>query len=276
MRRSLLLPGLVWMMLVNQTAAALPVTPLEPVYHALFSQQTALAWQQLIAVWPQLNSNAQRRAWQEALNAVISAQCGNDIPVKTPAWLDSPTLVLIQRDIPLNRIYRIQLVGGSPARNLQISLIAPNGKDLMLGATAEYYAHDQFQLESQELGEPMPMGVYQLTLRAGSEVWQQSLALQGNRNLNWIQRQGHSVTLLPPETPSACPAPWLEQAMLKGSDYQQIWSLKSDQLQMQPWPRREDASELWGIAAVDREEARGGLTLRLEHRLAGPLLTLQN
>jgi Protein of unknown function (DUF2861) len=276
MMRPRLLSGLLWMALGGQTSAALPVTPLEPVYHALFSQQNALAWQQLINAWPELNSTTQRLAWQQALNAVISSQCGNDLPIGTPVWLDRPTLVITQRDTPLNRIYRIQLLGGSPHRNLQISLTTPDGKDLMQGATAEYYAQGQFQLESQELSEPLPMGVYRLTLRAGSDVWQQSLALQGVRSLNWIQRQGHNISLQPPDMPRACPAPWLEQALLKGSDYQQIWSQKSDKLQIQPWPPRNDVAELWGIAAVDREEARGGLTLRFEHRLAGPLLTLQN
>lgn len=276
MMRSFILSGMLLMALSGQTSAALPATSLEPVYHALFNQQNALAWQQLINVWPALSGSTQRASWQQALNAVISSQCGNDLPVGSPAWLDRPTLVIMQRDIPLNRIYRIQLQGGTPHRNLQISLTSPDGKDLMHGATAEYYDKGQFQLESQDLGEPLPMGVYQLTLRAGSDVWQQSLALQAVRNLNWIQRQGHNIRLQSPDIPRACPAPWLEQALLKGSDYQQIWSQKSEKIQMQPWPSRNDATELWGIAAVDREEARGGLTLRFEHRLAGPLLTLQN
>lgn len=36
--------------------SALPATPLEPVYHALFSQQDGQAWQQLINLWPQMSS----------------------------------------------------------------------------------------------------------------------------------------------------------------------------------------------------------------------------
>src|SRR5476649_153318 len=173
---------------VMSAQAALPVTPLEPVYHALFSQRTDQAWQQLINLWPQMTSTTQRTAWRQALDAVVSGQCGNDLPVTAPAWLDHPTLALVQRDIPLNRIYRVQLSGNSPRHDFQVSLTLPNGKDVMKAAETEYDPDGQFSLNSQDLGEALPAGVYHLTVRSGNDVWQQSLALQGSGGLDWIQR----------------------------------------------------------------------------------------
>jgi len=261
---------------VSGRAVILPSTPLEPVYNALFSQQNSLAWQQLINLWPQMTSATQRGAWQQALEAVISGQCGNDLPVPVPGWLDHPTLVLVQRDIPLNRIYRVQLSGNSPRHDVQVSLTLPDGKEIMNGAETEYGTDGQFRLESQDIGEALPAGVYHLTVRSGNDVWQQPLALQGSGGLNWIRRQGQQIHLQPPVTAPACPAPWLEQTLLKRSDYTQVWWQKNDHLHLQPWPPRNDAAELWANVSVVRVEARSRLTLRIEHRLAGPLLTLQN
>lgn len=256
--------------------SALPVTPLEPVYHALFSQRNDQAWQQLMNLWPQMTSNVQRTAWRQALDAVISVQCGNDLPVAVPAWLDQPTLALVQRDIPLNRIYRVQLSGKSPRRDLHVSLTLPDGEEVLKDIAAEYDDDDgTFRLESEERGLPLPAGVYRLTVRSGSDVWQQALALQGSGALNWVQRQGAQIHLQRPTTAVACPSPWLEQSLLRRSDYQQVWWQRDDNLRLQPWPLRADAEALWANMSMIRVEARGGLTLRLEHRLAGPLLTLQ-
>lgn len=257
-------------------AVMLPSTPLEPVYNALFSQRNGLAWQQLINLWPQLTSSTQRTAWQQALDAVVSGQCGNDLPVTVPDWLDAPTLSLTQRDIPLNRIYRVQFSGKSPRHDLQVSLTLPDGKEVMKDALAEYDPDGQFRLESRELGEALPAGVYHLTVRSGSDIWQQPLALPSSGGLNWIRRQGQQIHLQPPVTALACPSPWLEQTLLKRSDYAQVWWQRNNALQLQPWPQRADAADLWANVSVIRVEARGGLTLRIEHRLAGPLLTLQN
>ena len=45
-------------------SAALPQTPLEPVYHQLFNQRDDLANRQLIDVWPRLNSETHPRNGQ--------------------------------------------------------------------------------------------------------------------------------------------------------------------------------------------------------------------
>jgi hypothetical protein len=254
----------------------LPSTPLEPVYNALFNKQNSLAWQQLINLWPQVSSAAQRTAWQQARDVIVSGQCGNDLPVTVPDWLDTPTLVLIQRDIPLNRIYRVQLRGKSQRRDLQVSLTLPGGKEITLGAEDEYEPDGDFQLESDEQGKALPAGVYQLTVRSGKDVWQHVLALPSSGGLNWIQRQGQQIHLQPPMTALACPTPWLEQRLLKRSDYTQVWWQKNEHPRLQPWPSRNDTAELWANVSVVRIEAQGGLTLRTEHQLAGPLLTLQN
>ncbi|SQC93340.1 Uncharacterised protein [Cedecea neteri] len=57
-------------LLVSASAQHCPKTPLEPVYHQLFNQRNDLANSQLMDAWPRLNSEAQRQAWKEALDAV--------------------------------------------------------------------------------------------------------------------------------------------------------------------------------------------------------------
>jgi len=268
----------VFLLLLSLSAQTvmLPSTPLEPVYNALFSKKNSQAWQQLINLWSQIASSTQRTAWQQALNAIVSAQCGNDLPVTMADWLDAPNLVLIQRDIPLNRIYRVQFRGKSQRQDIQASLTMPDGKEVMLNAEVEYDRDGYFKLESDEQGEPLPAGVYRLTIRSGNDIWQHVLALQGSNGLNWVQRQGQQIYLQLPMTAPACPTPWLEQRLLKRSDYTQVWWQKSGYLHLQHWPLRNDAAELWANISVVQVEARGGLTLRIEHQLAGPLLTLQN
>lgn len=251
--------------------AELPDTLLEPVYHALLSDNAPAAWQQLIARWPRLNSETQRAAWKASLSALISRQCGNDIPVVVPAWLDSPILALVQRDIPLNRIYLVQLSGKSSRRDLRVSLLMPDGEPLLTEAPANYEADDEFRLESKELGEPLPPGVYQLSISSGGATWRQPLALPGSSALNWISRESGVVKLRLPEHENVCPIPWVEQMLLHRPDFNMVWWQRAKKPDQLLWPHRSDAGSLWTDISVIRAEARGGLTVRVIHRLGGPL-----
>lgn len=256
--------------------AELPDTLLEPVYHALLDGNAPVAWQQLVARWPRLSSEAQREAWKASLNALVSRQCGNDIPVAVPAWLDGPILELVQREIPLNRIYRVQLSGKSSRRDLRVSLLLPDGEALLTEALANYQTDNEFRLESKELGEPLPPGVYQLSISSGGTTWRQPLALQGSSALNWIGREGGVVKLRLPEHAAACPAPWVEQMLLRRPDFNMVWWQRAGNPQRLKWPQRSDAANLWSDISVIRAEARGGLTVRMVHRLGGPLLDADN
>ncbi|MEO6917517.1 MAG: DUF2861 family protein [Collimonas sp.] len=256
--------------------AGLPDTPLEPVYHALFSGNASATWQQLIALWPRLDSDAQRLAWQASLTALVSRQCGNDIPVAVPSWLENPTLDLIQRDIPLNRIYRIQLNGKTSRRDLRISLELPDGERLLAEAVPVYEEKDEFRLESKELGEPFPPGVYKLAFSSGGETWRQSFALQGSAALNWIGREGAAIKVRLPEHAIACPAPWVEQMLLRRPAFSMVWWHRAERSDKLQWPQRSDVESLWSDVSVIRAEARGGLTVRMMHRLGGPLLQSGN
>lgn len=109
--------------------------------------------------------------------------------------------------------------GNSTSRDLHVSLLLPNGEEILTDAATEDDTDGQFKLESKELGSPLPAGVYHLKVRSGTDVWQQSLALQGSGRLNWIQRQGQKIRLLQPLVPVSCPLPWLEQSLLQRSDY---------------------------------------------------------
>lgn len=255
--------------------AALPETPLEPVYHQLFNQRGDLAYGQLTEVWPRLNSQAQRQAWEEALNAVVSHQCGKDLPSAVPAWLDDITLTLMQRDMPLSRIYRITLSGNSPRHDLRVSLLLPEGKEALSSMRVEYEPEGEFRVESEEFNQPLNEGVYLLTVSSGGQQWRQSLALQGINGLSQAQLQGHKIILHTPRVAASCPQPWLEQSLLKRDDYSQVWWQRSDKMALVTWPA-EQVENLWATVAVVSAENRGSVTVRTEHRLAGPLATLQN
>lgn len=264
--------GLLLLACLGPARAALPLTPLQPVYDALFREQAGTAWQQLINLWPGLNSDVQRQAWQAALAALVSRQCGNDLPVAPPAWLDHPTLDLVQRDIPLNRIYRVQLHGKTERRDIRITLDLPNGERLLDRVAPGYEEDGEFRLESRELGTPLPPGVYQLTFASGSETWSQALALQGSATLAVFEHSGRGRALqLPPHT-AACPVPWVEQSLLRRSDFVMVWRQRVARPEYLQWPQRADAEQLWSNVSVIRAEARGGLTIRTEHRLGGPLV----
>lgn len=255
--------------------ATLPQTPLEPVYHHLFNQRGDLANSQLIDVWPRLNSEAQRQAWKEALNVVVSRQCGKDFTPAVPEWLDDLTLTLMQRDMPLNRIYRITLSGKSPRRDISVALMLPDGKKAFAAMPVQYEAAGEFRVESEEFTQPLSEGVYLLTVSSGGQQWQQPLALQGIGGLTQIQLHDRAISLTTPQVSPACPKPWLEQTLLNRSDYNQIWWAKNDQLTLVPWPSK-PAESVWATVAVVSAENRGSVTVRTEHRLAGPLATMKN
>ncbi|AIR62080.1 hypothetical protein LH23_15890 [Cedecea neteri] len=255
--------------------ATLPQTPLEPVYHQLFNQRGDLANSQLIDVWPQLNSEAQRQAWKEALNAVVSRQCGKDLSTAVPEWLDDLTLTLMQRDMPLNRIYRITLSGNSPRHDINVALTLPDGKNALAAMPVQYEAEGEFRVESEEFTQPISEGVYLLRVSSGGQQWQQPLALQGIGGLTQIQLHDRAISLNAPQVSHACPKPWLEQTLLSRSDYNQIWWAKSDQLTLVPWPSK-PADSVWATVAVVSAENRGSVAVKTEHRLAGPLATIKN
>ncbi|HEY3986884.1 DUF2861 family protein [Cedecea sp.] len=254
--------------------AALPQTPLEPVYHQLFNQRDDLAIGQLIDVWPRLNSQAQRQAWKEALNAVVSKQCGKDLPPAAPAWLDGITLTLMQRDMPLSRIYRLTLSGKSYRHDLKVSLQLPGGNEVLSAIPVQYEPESEFRVESEEFNQPLSAGVYLLTVSSDGQQWQQPLALQGISGLGQIQLHGRTIILKAPHVAAACPEPWLEQSLLTRVDYNQIWWSRSDKMLLTPWPAQ-PADNVWATVAVVSAENRGSVAVRTEHRLAGPLSTLQ-
>lgn len=255
--------------------ATLPQTPLEPVYHQLFNQRSDLANNQLIDVWPWLNSDTQRQAWKEALNAVVSRQCGKDLSTAVPEWLDDLTLTLMQRDMPLNRIYRITLSGKSPRHDINVVLMLPDGKKAFAAMLVQYEAEGEFRVESEEFTQSLSEGVYVLTVSSGGQHWQQPLALQGVGGLTQIQLHDRAIKLNTPQVAPACPKPWLEQTLLNRSDYNQIWWAKSDQLTLVPWPSK-SVESVWATVAVVSAENRGSVAIRTEHRLADPLATMKN
>lgn len=255
--------------------ATLPQTPLEPVYHQLFNQRNDLANSQLMDAWPRLNSEAQRQAWKEALDAVVSRQCGKDLSTAVPAWLDDLTLTLMQRDMPLNRIYRITLSGKSPRHDLNVSLMLPDGRKAFATMPVQYEAEGEFRVESEEFTQPLSEGVYVLTVSGGGQQWRQPLALQGVGGLTQIQLQDRAIALHTPQVAPACPRPWLEQSLLNRSDYNQIWWAKNDRLRLVPWPSK-PVDSVWATVAIVSAENRGSLAVRTEHRLAGPLATMKN
>ena len=264
------------LMISSVTAGAtLPQTPLEPFYHQLFNERSDLANSQLIHVWPQLNSDAQRTAWKDALYALVSKQCGKDLPPAAPEWLDDTTLTLMQRDMPLNRIYRITLSGKSLRHDLKVSLVLPDGKEVLSTAPIQHEPENEYRVESQEFNQPLSEGVYLLTVSSGGQQWQQPLALQGIAGLSRIQLHDREMTLNAPQVASSCPEPWLEQTLLNRTDYSQIWWARSDKLSLVPWPSKLPDS-VWATVAVVSAENRGSVAVRIEHRLAGPLVMLQN
>ncbi|WP_083338854.1 DUF2861 family protein [Chromobacterium sphagni] len=250
-------------------APVLPATPLEPAYHALFSGDRAGAWRQLDALGAGLSSAAQRQAWLQLQRELVSGQCGRDMPLAPPPWLEELELDLIQRDIPLSRIYSVRLSGASSRRDLQWSLRLPDGRVLLAGNAARYQGR-RFELDSDEQAAALPPGVYRLTVQSGGQAWRQDLSLSGAAALDWLRRDGRRLEPRPPAQPSACPRPWLEQALLSQPDFELKWWRRRELGQPLSWPAGKGGQPLWASVSLLRAEFRGAVAVRQVHRLAAP------
>lgn len=263
-----------WLALAWAASAAaaplLPATPLEPAYHAFLSGDRAGAWRQLDGLGAALSSAAQRQAWLALQHEMVAGQCGRDAPAAPPAWLGDLELDLIQRDIPLSRSYIVRLNGVSPRRDLRWSLRLPDGRELLAGAKTRYDGR-QFELESEDQSAALPPGVYRLSAQSGGETWRQDLSLPGMAAMDWLRRDGRKLTPRPPTQPSACPRPWLEQALLSQPDFELRWWQRRELGQKLRWPANPDGQKLWASVSLLRAEFRGPIAVRQIHRLAAPL-----
>ncbi|WP_434629264.1 DUF2861 family protein [Chromobacterium sp. CV08] len=266
--RPLLCLVLAW---TTSAAAAplLPATPLEPAYHALFSGDRAGAWRRLDALGGSISGVAQHQAWLALQGELVFGQCGRDAPSAPPAWLGDLELDLIQRDIPLSRVYNVRLNGVSPRRDLRWSLRLPDGRELFAGAKTHYDGR-QFELESEDQAAALPPGVYRLSAQSGGETWRQDLSLPGMAARDWLRRDGRKLEPHPPVHPPACPRPWLEQALLSQPDFALRWWQRRELGQALRWPAN-PGEKLWASVSLLRAEFRGSIAVRQVHRVAAPL-----
>ncbi|MEC5206794.1 hypothetical protein QF022_001750 [Vogesella perlucida] len=246
-------------------APCLAATPLDAVNRALLGADAAAAWQALAASWPQLDSQAQRDSWQAALAALAAEHCGKDAPLQLPPWQPALTLELAQRDMPLARSYRVTLSGEGDARSAQ--LLDDHGSNLLAGARYEAEGGRRFRLTGPDLAAPLAGGRYRLLLQAGKQQWQVQLLLPPVANLGWLARQPLGVARLPPPR-AACPAPWLEQSLLRRSDFALLWWQRRAPGEALRWPAAN--GEQWQSLALVQAEARGALVLRVVQRQVGP------
>ncbi|OQS33356.1 DUF2861 family protein [Chromobacterium haemolyticum] len=257
MRRALCL----WLALTAPACA----DPLAVLNRALLGADDDAAWRALSESWPALRSQAQRRAWAQALAALSAEHCGKDAPLTLPAWLPRLTLELAQRDMPLARAYRVVLSGHGALEDAR--LLDAHGHDLLRGGLLEREDGQDFRLESADLSQPLAAGAYRLQLSAAGRQWQAELTLPEVANLDWLSRSPLAVSRLPPLR-AACAQPWLEQSLLRRSDYGFVWWRRRELGEALRWPS--SPGELWQSVALVRVEARGQLVLRVAHRQVGP------
>jgi hypothetical protein len=122
-----------WLLVcASASTAQTRLDPLLTAKSALLQGDSRNSWPALVAAWPALGSEAQRRAWQGMLSALNEVHCGRDFPLTLPAEVHELALELIQRDAPLLRDYRVQLIvrGTVSAAELR----DPQGRDRLAGA----------------------------------------------------------------------------------------------------------------------------------------------
>lgn len=262
---------LCWLAFAMPLRASLPATPLESVYHALLDTRPSDAWEQLLASEARLSGRAQRIAWRQALEQLVAGQCGKDIPLTLPPGVEALTLKLVQRDLPLSRIYRVELNGRLTRPEIRFSLTMPDGVELLSGQPRETEPDGGFRIESQERAVGLLSGVWRLTIKEGNKVYVLPLALQGAAELNWLTRVDGQIQVKPPAVPGHCPSPWFEQALLNRADFQIIDWRRDDTFHWQRWQVKDSQQRYWSSLSVISAETRGGLVLEHEQRLAGPL-----
>jgi len=255
----------------SMAMAAIPVTPLSSVYITLFEGQQYKAWDQLNSTWPALKSEIQRREWVKALRMLVSQQCGNNSPINTPEWLDEPVIEFIQRDIPLNRIYKIRMKAKTSHQELKIRLVSPSGRNLLEDTQLVFTKSNHFYLESKDYGVGFEAGIYELEIINNTDTWKIKISFQGTDDINWVNRINSHISTRRPKQPLVCPTPWVEQRILSLPNYEDVWFKQTKIRTPLRWPYRKDAKAFWASISVVRSEARGGLTLHFVHRFAGPL-----
>ncbi|WP_106076624.1 DUF2861 family protein [Chromobacterium amazonense] len=246
----------------------LPETPLQPVYHAFFSGSNQQAWLQLIHIWPQLTDTIQQQAWLKLLVQMDNQHCGKDAPIAPPIWLSNLELDLIQRDLPLSRVYVARFSGKSKSKELNIELLTPDRQNLIKGKVS--VENSSFSIEGREHISSFPMGVYHLIVNNGVEKWHAELPLSATSDLNWLQRKGNRLFLKKIQARNCCRPPWLEQELLSRTNFQRIWIKTLEPGQSLRWQPYADENKLWARVSFINSTSIGGVVLRQIHRQAGP------
>lgn len=240
--------------------------PLQPATLALLQGDNRHAWQSLQQAWPALNSEAERRSWQEMLAALSAQHCGKDFPLTLPDGVSELRLELIQRDAPLLRDYRVQLTGEGPITAAE--LVDPAGRDRLAGAQWEAEENSGVRVVGADLPTPLPAGLYQLRLAVAGKAWQVALPLPAVQDLDWLSRSPQSVANLP-VNPAACTPLWLDQAELTRPQYSLLWWHRIAPDEPVNWPAATPDS--WRTLSLVQTSQRGQLVLQLSHSQAGPV-----
>lgn len=240
-----------------------------PLDEAILSGRTQDAWTLLLQASPGPGSGmVARRQWEQTLSAMLSVQCGKDWPVVVPDWAPALSLVLLQRDQPLSRIYRAEVRAAPGPGPLHVQLDAPDGRRLIDGDARVESGDDRQSVVSGDLSQAFPAGAYRLQLRAGARSWQALLPLVRSGDLDWVRRENGRFVLQSPVVPGVCPPVRTEAALFARPSFSQRWSAALAGTGRVAWPALPGAD--WAALTVTRTELRGNMLLRIQHRQAGP------
>lgn len=241
--------------------------PLQPATLALLQGDNRHAWQSLQQEWPGLNSDAERRSWQGMLAALSAQHCGKDFPLTLPDGVRELRLELIQRDAPLLRDYRVQLLTGEGSITAA-ELVDPAGHNRLAGAQWEAEGSEGVRVVGADLPMPLPAGLYQLRLTVAGQRWQVALPLPAVQDLDWLSRSPQAVAN-PPANPASCTPLWLEQTVLARPQYSLLWWNRLPLDGKVGWPAATPDS--WRTLSLVQTRQRGQLVLQLSHSQAGPV-----
>lgn len=255
-----------WLLVcASASTAQTRVDPLFTAKSALLQGDSRNSWPALVAAWPALGSEAQRRAWQGMLAALNEAHCGRDFPLTLPPDVQELTLELIQRDAPLLRDYRVQLIvrGAVTAAELR----DPQGRDRLAGAQWEAEAEQRTRVIGADQAAPLSPGVYQFRLVVAGKPWQVTLPLVGAQSLDWLSRAPLGLAN-PPAQSAACNRLSLDQAILTRPGFSLEWWHRQGLNDKVTWPTA--SPNAWRTLSLVRTEQRGPLVLKVSHSQAGP------
>ncbi|MBU2712985.1 DUF2861 family protein [Zooshikella harenae] len=242
-------------------------TPLTKAHESILQGDMPSFWQTMHDVW---NSETldQSESWFNLLSVMYQRQCGRDLPIRLPLWLESLDIAIIQRDEPLRRYYRWEIEGYTKKYIRYIEIKGTNA-DLKLDNQVRQQKRS-FYGESEEQVKSIYGGVYQITVATAQEHWQGSILLAPLHNIQWINWQGNNWQITEDvnnnKVSLICPPQEIKAVIMKPISYELVWHQRIKAQESYSLPKLQPGPYWYSVSFINHR-FQGDIHIELQHRI---------